>query len=177
MKDIEIIDLLRANNIKKSVNGLYTCYPGIRKFILSNNGSKEDAEDIFHEVLLLLHQKVRQADFTLSSSLKTYTFGIAKNLWYSELRRRSKEVSVYEALTEENESIQIEIEKTRIAESAFSLLGEKCKQLLILFYYKNLSMAEIANKLEFSNVNVAKNQKYRCLEKAKLNYSALLNNK
>ncbi len=84
MKDKEIIDLLKADDIRKSVKGLYSFYPGIRKFIAANKGSREDAEDIFQEVLLIVHQQLKQPDFILSSSLKTYSFGIAKNLWYAD---------------------------------------------------------------------------------------------
>lgn len=177
MKDTEIIELLKADNIRKSVKGLYAFYPGIRKFITANNGSNEDAEDIFQEVLLLLYQKVRQTDFILTASLKTYAFSIAKNLWYAELRRKGKEVSIDETLADADTSIQNESERQKLAEDAFGLLGEKCKQLLILFYYKKMSLAEIARKLEFSNEHVAKNQKYRCLEKANHNFQTLLNNR
>jgi hypothetical protein len=45
--------------------------------------------------------------------------------------------------------------------------------LLILFYFKKKSFREIASSLAFRSENVAKNQKYRCLQKAKDNYLSL----
>ncbi|MEI2748935.1 MAG: hypothetical protein V9E88_09285 [Ferruginibacter sp.] len=56
------------------------------------------------------------------------------------------------------------------ASAAFNLLGEKCRMLLILFYHKKQSYKEIATALSFSDEKTAKNQKYRCLQKAKENY-------
>jgi hypothetical protein len=53
---------------------------------------------------------------------------------------------------------------------------KKCKQLLILFYFKKKSFREIAAALAFSDEKVAKNQKYRCLQKAKENYFSISNN-
>ena len=53
------------------------------------------------------------------------------------------------------------------AQEAVMKLGQKCKELLELFYFKKLSMKEIAKKLGFASEKGAKNQKYRCIEKAK----------
>ena len=62
-----------------------------------------------------------------------------------------------------------------LATAAFNLLGEKCRQLLILFYFKKKTFREIASALSFSDEKTAKNQKYRCIQKAKENYLTLTN--
>ena len=64
-------------------------------------------------------------------------------------------------------------QKYNQAEEAFILLGEKCKELLMQFYFHKKPMIEIASMLGFANEKVAKNQKYKCLEKAKENYTQL----
>lgn len=116
---------------------------------------------------MLLYKQVRSGDLRLISSLKTYLTGIARNLWYQELRRRKKEIvtadfaDMTEIPEQENEPV------LRQAELAFGMLGEKCRELLTLFYVRKQSMQVIATTLGFSNERVAKNQKYRCLEKAK----------
>ena len=48
---------------------------------------------------------------------------------------------------------------------AIETLGDPCKQLLELHYYKNLGWAEIASKLGYANAASARNQKYKCLER------------
>lgn len=166
MTDLEIVEHMRDHRFKRAIKGLYSIYPAVKKLVLVNKGAKEDAEDIFQEALLVLYKKVQDGHFELSASLKTYLTAVSRNLWYQELRRRNKEIHTnefveVEALEDENEQI------FRQAEMAFNLLGEKCRELLIRFYYKKQSMQTIAALLGFSNERVAKNQKYRCLEKAK----------
>ena len=68
-----------------------------------------------------------------------------------------------------NDYLQEE-EKFKKAENALMKLGEKCRQILQLFYSQNKSFKEIADMVGFSNEKVAKNQKYSCMEKARENY-------
>ena len=174
MTDNDILEHLQNDRYTKAVKGLYNCFPAVRQMVVSNSGNKEDAEDIFQDALLILYKKAKTGEFVLSSSIKTYIVAVAKNLWYAELRRKGKEV-ITEDFNEPIEEPMIEQEQHfKRAEMAFNLLGEKCKQLLILFYFRKKSMQEVARTLEFSNEKVAKNQKYRCLEKAKENYINLI---
>ena len=46
-------------------------------------------------------------------------------------------------------------------------LKEPCKSIFDLYYDKRFSLAEIASKLGYKDVTVAKTQKYRCMEKVK----------
>ncbi|MBA2613694.1 MAG: sigma-70 family RNA polymerase sigma factor [Bacteroidetes bacterium] len=52
-------------------------YPSVRNFITKNNGSEDDAKDVFQETILVLLEKVPKNDFNLTSSLKTYIFAIS----------------------------------------------------------------------------------------------------
>jgi RNA polymerase sigma factor (sigma-70 family) len=49
----------------------------------------------------------------------------------------------------------------------FKLLGEKCKEVLTLFYYRGLTIEEIAAFLNYNNKDVVKSQKSRCLKSLK----------
>lgn len=157
------------------MKGLYENFAGIKKLVLANSGNTEDAKDIFQDALVILYKKVQAPDFALHSSLKTYLTGIAKNLWMQELRRKKKFDTT--ELKEAAETIfEDDTEKYTLANAAFNLLGEKCKQLLTLFYYKRQSFREIAAALAFSDEHAAKNQKYRCMQKAKENFVTLTKN-
>lgn len=172
MKDEEIIEHLKNNRYPKAVKGLYGILPSIKKYVIANSGTNEDADDIFQDALVILYKKIHQNEFTLSVSLSTFLYAVSKNCWLQELRRRKKmplaESENDIAQPETNEEIAF-----KKAAASFSLLGEKCRQLLILFYYKKQSFKEIAAALSFSDEKVAKNQKYRCLQKAKENYVTL----
>lgn len=172
MKDTEIIQHLQNGNIRKAVKGLYGFLPDIRRMVVSKGGRREDADDIFQETLLVLYRKIRETDFALSSSLKTYALGVAGNLWLQELRKRGRafNVPLEPDLPEDNPDEH----RLQLAEKAFMLLGEQCRTILILFYKQRMGMRDIAQRLGFASEQVAKNQKYRCLEKAKSNYAELL---
>ncbi len=175
MTDTEIIEHLKNNKYSKAVNGLYNALPSIKKYICTNSGTVEDAKDIFQDALVILYKKVNSTAFVLSVSLTTYLNAIAKNLWLTELRRRKK-LPADESNTDIADVIIEEEHGFTIATAAFNLLGEKCKQLLILFYFKKKNFREIAGILAFSDEKIAKNQKYRCIQKAKENYLTLVKN-
>jgi RNA polymerase sigma factor (sigma-70 family) len=175
MNDKEVISLLKERQVNKAMTGLYKAWPAVKKQVMTNSGSKQDAEDIFQEALLVLIEKADSDDFVLRSSLANYINGVAKNLWYARLRKNGKEIPTGQTEILGEEINHDEEEQFTTSEKAFGLLGEKCKALLLMFYYHKWSLKTIASKLDFSNEKVAKNQKYRCLEKAKYNYVELLN--
>src|SRR5687767_7786745 len=75
------------NGDSTSFKQLYkTYFPSVALYVKQNMGNTADAEDLFQEAILVLVQKVRQPEFALTSSLKTYLYAIAKNLWLKRLR-------------------------------------------------------------------------------------------
>lgn len=46
--------------------------------------------------------------------------------------------------------------------AALDRLGEPCRTLLLLYYWEERSMEEIAAQLKFANADTAKSKKYQC---------------
>ena len=44
-------------------------------------------------------------------------------------------------------------------------LGDSCKQVLLAFYYQELSVKEMLSFLPYENEQVVRNKKYKCLKK------------
>jgi len=179
MKDTRIIELLKKNDFAKAGELLYDYFPVVKKLVLRNNGSRQDAEDIYQEALIILVRKVQSADFVLYSSLNTYLYSICRFLWSDRLKQKKRMVEVdiekshYIFSEDEEQAIKERERENEKAEKAFLQLGDKCRQLLLFFYFKKQSLKEIAITLGFSSEKVAKNQKYRCLEKAKEHFKTL----
>jgi RNA polymerase sigma factor (sigma-70 family) len=178
MRDTRIVGLLRGNNFARAGEELYAYFPAVKKLILKNSGSRQDAEDIYQEALIILVRKVQAPDFVLSSSLNTYLYGICRYLWNDRLRQKNKVIEVEAekvplSFSESDVELLSREVENKLSEQAFLLLGEKCRQLLLLFYFKKKPLKDIAGLLGFSSEKVAKNQKYRCLEKAKENLQLL----
>jgi RNA polymerase sigma factor (sigma-70 family) len=175
MTDNEIIKHLQKKKYSAAVKGLYNILPLVKKYIRANNGTPDDAQDIFQDALVILCKKTQAENFVLTAPIKSYLLAIVKNCWLQQLRQRKKlpaaEIVADIAIEEINEEPGFDL-----AKNAFESLGEKCRQLLILFYFKQQSFKAIAAELSFSDERTAKNQKYRCLQKAKENYINLLKN-
>ncbi len=173
MSDDQIIELIRNNNSEKAFTALYKYFPMIRKMIMANGGGKDDAQDIFQEALIVLYNKVRTGDFKLTSALSTYLYSVSKYLWKDELRKREKEM-IYQTEqqmnNQEESDLMMELEKEndiKLAEKIINELGERCREVLVLFYSGTMKLKDIAVKMGYSSENTVKTQKYKCLEAAK----------
>jgi RNA polymerase sigma factor (sigma-70 family) len=171
MKDAQVLEWLRTNPVKASEK-LYGYFPVIKKLVLKNSGTRQDAEDIYQEALIILMRKSREENFTLTCGVNTYLYSVCRYLWSNRLKARSKRLEVdlerSEMLAAEEVELHVREEDVRqMAEQAVALLGEKCRQLLNWFYFEKISLKQIALRMKFASEQVAKNQKYRCIEKAK----------
>ncbi|MFT4682549.1 MAG: RNA polymerase sigma factor (sigma-70 family) [Flavobacteriales bacterium] len=173
MKDQQIIDVLRSESPAKGLQRLYRYYPKVKGLICGKGGQPEDADDIFQDALMILCKKAQEPSFQLTSSLDTFLFSVCKFLWNNEGRKRQKnshtsfEGDWEDEQWKEMEAVAEKERKFKKAEKIIAELGERCKELLLCFYHQAMSMKEIAVKMRFSSEKVAKNQKYKCLERAK----------
>ena len=174
MTDQEIISSLKSNRPQLGLKELYKQYTPVKKFIINNGGSADDAYDIFQEAILVFYDKVLHTEFELSSTIGTYLFSISKYKWKQVLIAKNR-LNEYVGLFSEGAFIVEENESYfQIAENALAQIGEKCKAILVSFYHYKLSMTKIAETYGFTSENVAKNQKYKCLEKARNAFKSLL---
>src|SRR4051812_5486762 len=111
ISDNTLLDNLK-NEDNASFEVLYKFYfPSIAAHIAQNFGNTEDAEDIFQEAIIVLLQKIRQENFVLTSSLKTYLFAIARNLWLKRLRdTKSNSIDNFSSYQQETETFDFELQ-------------------------------------------------------------------
>lgn len=170
MKDDDILALLKKENYTKASEKLYAYFPVVRKQILANNGSQQDAEDIYQEALIVFFRQLQNPEFKLTSSINTYLYSVCRFLWKDVLKKRKVTLTDYAEISEIEESHanwMNQEEAAKRAEQAINMLGQRCKELLQMFYFFKSDLKTIAQKMGFSNAKVAKNQKYRCLEMAR----------
>lgn len=168
MNDKKILELFKEGRREKAFSKLYALYPKIEALIISKGGQKHDASDVFQEALIILNRNLEKSDFKLTSSFYTYLYSVSRFVWKDIQNKFSKE-KLHNLDSNEVEHFHsvLEEKKYQLAELAFLELGERCQQLLRLFYQKAMSFKEIAIKMEFKSEKIAKNQKYKCLTKAK----------
>ena len=176
--------LLRGlvNNDSKAIESIYKeNYNMVQAFILNNNGTYDDARDIFQEAMITLYEKAKSESFVLTCQIKTYIYSVCRRLWLKRLQQMGRYVSAGENI-EETVPVEddIEIHEKRnaefaIMERAMGSLGEPCKSLLDAYYIQKKGMTEIAAEFGYTNADNAKNQKYKCLMRLKKLFFAQYN--
>lgn len=145
-------------------------FPIIRSHILRNSGTREDAEDIFHDSILIFYRRTEREGFQLECSPGTFLYSIARNLWRKRLRRKILREKVIEQIqTQMMEEPLAKYEdlgpyQTRLR-AAFRKLPCPCRRLLNYFYFHKKKYEEIAVIMGISTAQVAKNQKLRCMQR------------
>ncbi len=139
----------------------------IKQFIMKNNGSLEDAEDLLQDALVILWQNARKTDFELTSQPGTYLYSIVKNLWLKQFNRNKRMVddkNVHLTASDDSYSADSGQLDLAIVRKYLNEMGETCRQVLLMFYFDGFDMKTIAQANHFANPNVAKAKKHQCLQ-------------
>lgn len=167
--DNNIVQFLRAGNEDAALQLLYTStLKKVRRMITKKGGTKEEADDIFQDTVITFFEKVKSRQIETRDDVEGYIITIAKNLWIDSIRRKKRhqqfeEINRAEKREYTNQlSELINKEKETAMTTLFSLLGEKCQQIMTLSFYERMTMKEISKKLEYKNEDVTKALHYRC---------------
>jgi RNA polymerase sigma-70 factor (ECF subfamily) len=150
--------------------------------------SPDDCQDIYQMTILIFYDNIKQGKLEhLVSSVKTYLFGIGKNIARETLRREKRHVPIQQEkylkhqLIDEPAETRDDANFSR-AQTALEKLGQPCQRLIELFYYEKKSIAEITDTLHYKNPETAKNQKCKCMarlrklfEQEKVTHSIVIN--
>ena len=154
----------------------------IASLVTHNNGTYQEAKDIYQEAIIILYHNIRKKEFKLESQLKTYIYSVCRRLWLNELKHKNKQISITDnfdgdKLFDENIQQTITDHEVKFDTMHQSLeeLGGPCKEIITDFYINKISMEDIALKMGYTNADNAKNQKYKCLQRLKKIYFKIFN--
>ena len=173
MKDSVILERISRGD-EKALDYLYRKhYKMMTNIVLKNNGTEQEAKDIYQDALIIFWQKVISNQLVLTSKISTYIYSVCLNLWRKELERKSK---LSNEQKDEIEYIdQDSKERSRIIRESIAQLGDTCKHILMYYYFDDMSMQDIADKLGMANTETVKTKKYKCKKRLdsliKANYS------
>jgi len=165
----EIITDLKGEN-NNAFGMLYKEYfVMVNRFVINNNGRTDDAEDIFQDTMLVLIHKLREDDFELTASIKTYIMAISKNLWLKKLRtayRETEFTDIHDNQFYEEINIAIEQEKSYKdkVQNYLNKITTHCQQLINDIFFKEKSIEQIQKDFNYSSKHNAQNQKHKCFE-------------
>lgn len=169
-------DLLRelARNSRQATEAIYKeNYTMVQALVTNNNGTIDDARDIFQEAMVVLYERACSGNFELNCKIKTYLYSVSRRLWLKRLYQAKKHTGDMEEAAEtvpveqDLEDYEQRSRELGLMEKALSGLGEPCKSLIKAFYLDKKNMTDIATAFGYTNADNAKNQKYKCLMRLK----------
>lgn len=163
-----------GKNEKRAIESVYSeNYGLIQHFVIANNGSEDDARDVFQEAMIVLYEKSRSPEFELTCQIRTYLYSVCRRLWLKKLQQARRMETPVEGLEklipveedlEDHDKLNAQYLTMR---TAMGKIGEPCKSLIEAFYVHRKNMHEIASFFGYTNADNAKNQKYKCLMRLK----------
>ena len=90
--DSELVaDIKAGDNLDKAIRSLYRDhFESLSWYVINNNGSRQDAEDIFQEVIVAFIEVVQQNKYRGESTIRTFLYALNRHMWLNELKRRGR---------------------------------------------------------------------------------------
>ncbi|MCD6543482.1 MAG: sigma-70 family RNA polymerase sigma factor [Flavobacteriaceae bacterium] len=134
-----------------------------------------DSLDIYHDSIVALQDNAFKGKLdNLKSSISTYLFAIGKYKIFHLFRERKKlRITNDIEIVEKNFDYDVDLygknltNQQTLLKSGFHKIGKRCKEILELFYYSGYNLDEITDILNYSDKNVLKSQKSRCIKQLK----------
>jgi RNA polymerase sigma factor (sigma-70 family) len=165
--DSQLVDEIKSGNEEALVVMYKSYYAMVKNFILKNNGSEDEVEDVLQDSLIAIWRNVNKKDFSLTVKMSTYLMAIVKNLWFKQLKKKTRFTVVDESLQEKITADDISTDHLdqSIIHQLVAELVETCKKLLSYFYFDGLENKIIAEKMGFANTDTVKSKKYQCFKR------------
>ena len=179
---IENISKQFKDNADETFKFLYKTYKiQFVNYIQKANSSidRETAIDIFQDSMVIMYDNLVQNKLREIENVKAYLFRVGQLITYDRLRKQKKNSEVKGQIAKESSDMGSYLDQyeflnpdndRRKVKNLLDKLGERCRDLLIAFYYRNLTLEEIAIGNEYSNAKSVKSQKFKCIQRLR-NYA------
>lgn len=174
IEESQIPELIRSGKDKLVVPLLYDkVLPVVQKFIVRNQGSKDDAFDAFQDAILSFYKQVAKGTFDPKYTVYGYLYRLSINFWLNKLKKDKRvvfesEFNEVDLVDEDHNPEKLTFLKTpeeNILGTMFSAIGEKCVELLTYIIYQNILMEDIVIRMGMTSIDSCKMQVMRCKKK------------
>ena len=132
--------------------------------------SKEDAEDIFTDAVLVFRDNLISGKIKSLTSAKAYLISTCLNMGKTKMTydksKTKKEDQIrllfYDKNHTINEGKDYKQELIEISQRALKMLSEDCQKIIVAFYIYKIPMKELAQELGLASSDVVKTKKMRC---------------
>lgn len=169
--DHQYIEALRKGDFSILTEIYQSHAATVSRWVQQNSGSIDEAQDVFQEGIIALHQKANDPNFILSCPIGALLFRICQNKWLYALRKKRRETEVRKlevrkyddesALVSNLEAVEEEELRQERLDRTFKQLSELCQQLLRLLM-TGVKPAAAAVQLEMTDANTVYRRKHAC---------------
>jgi len=144
-----------------------TYYPIIEGYITHNQGSREQARDIFQDAMIIIYKRIKEEKLELSCKFGTYLYAICKNIWTQERKKyllraeklRQQALVVHDPGPADDPLLQNHL--TNLFNKHFEDLSRDCQKILSM-YFNNFSVEDIRAAMNYKDLHHTADRKYRC---------------
>ncbi|HJU45931.1 MAG TPA: sigma-70 family RNA polymerase sigma factor [Chitinophagaceae bacterium] len=111
----------------------------VKRYILQNQGSEDDAADIFQESLIDIYNQAKHKNLQLTCPFEPFLLLLCKRKWLNELKKKGRTpvtnsgddvYNIGEDVFAITEQVQNEEAKAKLFLQQFERLGNKCKEVI-----------------------------------------------
>lgn len=174
--DQQYIEALRRND-PRGIRKIYELHAAqALRWVRNNNGTEDDAGDIFQEALMVVYEKSLDPEFTLTCPLGALLHVIWSRKWIDRIRQKNRESTVrkqeetrYDSDTTEDTLVLAEdmlagqARQERMSRT-FTQLSELCRQLLRMLS-DGVAPRAAADQLQMNSVDTLYRRKNACTQR------------
>jgi len=142
-------------------------YSAIESFVIHNNGTIEQAEDVFQEGLLIAYRKLKEEKLSLSCKFSTYLYSVCKKIFIQEKKKinlqqeklKQQLLTIEDSGPFENPADQPAF--LDLLQKHLSSLSPDCQKILKLTI-NNCTVEEIRTALQYNSHHHTADRRYRC---------------
>ncbi|MCB0838639.1 MAG: sigma-70 family RNA polymerase sigma factor [Bacteroidetes bacterium] len=152
LDDLVLVEKYRETQDQTIILVLMERYaPQITAIAVSFLKSDEEVSEYAHQLFIVLREKLNKAH--ISTSFRGWLCMLVRNRFIDRARRISRKQVIMASVGQEEEVVNTSIENLdyqEIADKALSMLNERQRECVELFYWKHLTYKEIGQELGMS---------------------------
>ncbi len=194
LENEELVRYIAGDDIHKRNRALKTLYNDpvvlnkIKAMVGDYNLTRKTPDDILQEGIILLDSIIRKGNFKGESKVTTFLLAICRNL-IRDANKKVERIEWRETIQDHDlkkmdedghlpgiELRELDDEEKKRDNALFSVLkemSENCREALIGYYFKNMTMDQLAAARGLANKDQAKKAVYRCRNRMR---EAIINN-
>lgn len=142
--------------------------------------NESDASETYQKAFTILYFNIKDGKVAeLTSTLETYLYGIGKNVFrerFKDKHAKTQDIDERFDLRDNGDNVdEVEAKQHRktVVQRLLKAIGEPCRSILKLYYFKRFSMESVAENVGYKNEKVAKKKKYQCLQSLRKKVDAM----